>query len=130
MKTFAFVSNNSLKSAYSSILLKYRKQDAVWDIVKVSGLLLIFLLAGIFYLRYVSLASTRGYFLRQANQQLAAVSFKYEIFKTQLLEEKLKNRTVLDGDSSQREMIILPIDMVSSTWTQTNTNINTNQTTD
>jgi hypothetical protein len=29
----------------------------------------------------------------------------------------------LDGDSSQREMIVLPIDMVSSTWTQ---NINTN----
>lgn len=123
MKTFAFVSNNSLKSAYTSILLKYRKQDAVWDIVKVSGLLLVFLLSGIFYLRYVSLASTRGYFLRQANQQLSAVSFKYEIFKTQLLEEKLKNRTVLDGDSSQREMIVLPIDMVSSTWTQ---NINTN----
>lgn len=123
MKTFAFVSNNSLKSAYTSILLKYRKQDAVWDIVKVSGLLLVFLLSGIFYLRYVSLASTRGYFLRQANQQLSAVSFKYEIFKTQLLEEKLKNRTILDGDSSQREMIVLPIDMVSSTWTQ---NINTN----
>jgi hypothetical protein len=115
MKTFAFVSNNSLKSAYTSILLKYRKQDAVWDIVKVSGLLLVFLLSGIFYLRYVSLASTRGYFLRQANQQLSAVSFKYEIFKTQLLEEKLKNRTILDGDSSQREMIVLPIDMVSST---------------
>ena len=130
MKTFAFVSNNSLKSAYTSILLKYRKQDAVWDIIKVSGLLLVFSLSGIFYLRYVSLASTRGYFLRQANQQLAAVSFKYEIFKTQLLEEKLKNRTVLDGDSSQREMIVLPIDMVSSTWTQTNTNINTTKKTD
>ncbi len=125
MKTFAFVSNNSLKSAYTSVFLKYRKQDALWDIIKVVGLLLIFLLSGIFYLRYVSLASTRGYFLRQANQQLAAVSFKYEIFKTQLLEEKLKNRTVLDGDSSQREMIIIPIDMVSSTWAQADSNIST-----
>ena len=109
MKTFAFVSNDSLKSAYTSILLKYKKQDTLWDIVKMIFLLVVFLLAGIFYLRYVSLASTRGYFLRQENQKLSAVSFQYEILKTQLLEQKLKNRTVLDGDSSQRDMIIVPI---------------------
>ena len=114
MKTFAFVSNNSLKSAYTSILLKYRKQDAVWDIVKVSGLLLVFLLSGIFYLRYVSLASTRGYFLRQENQNLSNVSFKYEILKTQLLEQNLRNRGVLDGDASQREMIVVPVDVVAN----------------
>jgi len=114
MKTFAFVSNNSLKSAYTSILLKYKRQDAIWDIAKILMLTLVFLTAAIFYLRYVSLSSTRGYFLRQENQNLSNVSFKYEILKTQLLEQKLRNRGVLDGDASQREMIVVPVDVVAN----------------
>jgi hypothetical protein len=92
MKTFAFVSNNTLKSAYTSILLKYKRQDAIRDVAKILILVLVFLISAIFYLRYVSLSSTRGYFLRQENQNLNNVSFKYEILKTQLLEQKLKNR--------------------------------------
>ena len=119
MKTFAFVSNKSFKSTYNSILLKYRKQDAILDILKVSILFLIFFVSAGFYLRYVSLASTRGYFLRQENQKLNAVSFQYEILKTQLLEQKLKNRSVLDGDIKQREMIVLPIDIIDASGTQT-----------
>jgi len=117
MKTFAFVSNNSLKSAYTSILLKYKRQDAIWDIAKILMLTLVFLTAAIFYLRYVSLSSTRGYFLRQENQNLSNVSFKYEILKTQLLEQNLRNRGVLDGDASQREMIVVPVDVVANSWT-------------
>ena len=112
MKTFAFVSNDSLKTAYTSILLKYKRQDAIWDMLKIGFLVIILLISVIFYLRYVSLSSTRGYFLRQENQNLNNVSFKYEILKTQLLEQKLKNRSVLDGDSSEREMIVVPVDMV------------------
>ena len=69
-------------------------------------------------MRYVSLASTRGYFLRQENQKLSAVSFKYEILKTQLLEQKLQNRSVLNGDANQREMIIVPIDPVVNSGTE------------
>ena len=121
MKTFAFVSNNSLKSAYNSILLKYRKQDALLDIAKISILVLVFLVSAGFYLRYVSLASTRGYFLRQENQKLNAVSFQYEILKTQLLEQKLKNWSVLDGDLKEREMVILPIDMIGTSGSQNTT---------
>lgn len=117
MKTFAFVSNNSLKWAYNSLLLKYKRQDTIWDIAKIVFLVLVFLIAAIFYLRYVSLSSTRGYFLRQENQNLSNVSFKYEILKTQLLEQKLKNRGVLNGDASQREIIIVPIDPVTNSWT-------------
>ncbi len=119
MKTFAFVSNNSLKTAYTSLLLKYRRQDTIWDVLKIIFLVLVFLVAAIFYLRYVSLSSTRGYFLRQENQNLNNVSFKYEILKTQLLEQKLKNRGVLNGDASEREMIVVPIDPVWSSWVQT-----------
>lgn len=121
MKTFAFVSNNSLKSTYNSILLKYKKHDAILDILKVSVLVFAFLLAGGFYLWYVSLASTRGYFLRQENQKLNTVSFKYEILKTQLLEQKLKNRSVLDGNVKEREMVELPIDLVPDSGKQTTT---------
>ena len=112
MKTFAFVSNTSLKTAYTSLLLKYRRQDTIWDVLKIIFLVLVFLVAAIFYLRYVSLSSTRGYFLRQENQNLNNVSFKYEILKTQLLEQKLKNRGVLNGDASEREMIVVPIDPI------------------
>jgi hypothetical protein len=119
MKTFAFVSNNSLKTAYTSLLLKYRRQDTIWDVLKIIFLVLVFLVAAIFYLRYVSLSSTRGYFLRQENQNLNNVSFKYEILKTQLLEQKLKNRGVLNGDASEREMIVVPIDPIWSSWAQT-----------
>ncbi|MEI6425737.1 MAG: hypothetical protein WCO66_00110 [Candidatus Absconditabacteria bacterium] len=119
MKTFAFVSNNSLKTAYTSLLLKYRRQDTIWDVLKIIFLVLVFLVAAIFYLRYVSLSSTRGYFLRQENQNLNNVSFKYEILKTQLLEQKLKNRGVLNGDASEREMIVVPIDPVGSSGVQT-----------
>ena len=117
MKTFAFVSNNTLKSAYTSILLKYKRQDAIRDVAKILILVLVFLLSAIFYLRYVSLSSTRGYFLRQENQNLNNVSFKYEILKTQLLEQKLKNRWVLDGDASERQIVVVPIDLVSNSWT-------------
>lgn len=117
MKTFAFVSNNGIKWAYNSLLLKYKRQDTILDIAKIIFLVVVFLLAAIFYLRYVSLSSTRGYFLRQENQNLSNVSFKYEILKTQLLEQKLKNRGVLNGDASQREIIIVPIDPVSNSWT-------------
>ena len=95
-------------------MLKYKRQDTIWDIAKIVFLVLVFLIAAIFYLRYVSLSSTRGYFLRQENQNLSNVSFKYEILKTQLLEQKLKNRGVLNGDASQREIVIVPIDPVSN----------------
>lgn len=121
MKTFAFVSNNWLKSAYTSILLRYKKQDALLDMVKIVVLVSVFLISAGFYLRYVSLASTRWYFLRQENQKLNSVSFQYEILKTQLLEQKLSNRSVLDGNLKEREMVVLPIDVVNTSGKQETT---------
>jgi hypothetical protein len=33
------------------------------------------------------------------------------------LEQKLKNRWVLDGDASERQIVVVPIDLVSNSWT-------------
>ena len=112
MKTFAFLPTQSLKKAYDGILIRYRKQDAVMDMFKI-GLLLTMLCFALFvYLRYVSLSSTRGYFLRQANQHLNNISFQYEILKTQLLDQNQKNWQQVNGDESKREVITVNADIV------------------
>ena len=58
------------------------------------------------YLRYVSLSSTHGYFLRQENQTLSNVSFQYEIYKTQILDQKQKNREKINSTKSQKREVV------------------------
>jgi hypothetical protein len=107
MKTFAFIASNSLKNWYQNLLSKYRSQDIFVDSLKIWFLFFILLFALFIYLRYVSLSSTYGYFLRQENQNLNNVSFEYEIYKTQILNQKKKNREKINDSSFEKRDVIL-----------------------
>lgn len=58
------------------------------------------------YLRYVSLSSTHGYFLRQENQNLNNISFQQEIYKTQILDQRKKNREAIITSSTQSKKVV------------------------
>lgn len=57
------------------------------------------------YLRFVSLASTEWYFLRQANNDLLAIHFKYEIVKTELLDKTQNNREKMYWNNQTKKII-------------------------
>lgn len=114
MKTFAFSPSNSLKNGYENILIKYRNQDAFMDMLKIWSLIFVFLFCLFIYLRYVSLSSTHGYFLRKENQNLNNVSFQQEIFKTQILDQRQKNRERINSTkSAKREVITVNAQIVT-----------------
>lgn len=114
MKTFAFSPTNSLKNGYENILIKYRNQDAFMDMIKIWSLIFVFLFCLFIYLRYVSLSSTYGYFLRKENQNLSNVSFQYEIYKTQILDQRQKNwGTINDTRSQKRDVITVNAQIVT-----------------
>ncbi len=48
-----------------------------------------------FYLKYVNLSSTEGYFLRKANNELDVEKFNYEILKIKILEHEKATRDKL-----------------------------------
>lgn len=102
----------SLKNAYDSILIKYRRQDIMVDMFKIGMLLTVLFFALFIYLRYVSLSSTRGYFLRKENQNLSNISFQYDIIKTQLLNQSQKNREKANGDMSKRQVVTVNAEIV------------------
>lgn len=106
MKTFAFSPSNSLKNWYESVLIRYRNQDAFMDMIKIAGLIIVFLFCLFIYLRYVSLSSTHWYFLRQENQNLNNVSFQYEIFKTQILDQRQKNWANINSTKSLKRDVV------------------------
>ncbi len=106
MKTFAFSPTSSLKKWYENILIKYRNQDAFMDLLKIWALLFVCLFCLFVYLRYVSLSSTHGYFLRQENQNLNNISFQQEIYKTQILDQRKKNREAIITSSTQSKKVV------------------------
>lgn len=91
MKKFAFISTNSLTQCYAFLLNKQRTHEYFLNIVKISMLLWFLFLCWFIYLRFVSLSSTEGYFLRKANNELTAIHFKYEIIKTEILDQTQRN---------------------------------------
>lgn len=112
MKVFSFMPTNSLKRAYNGLILRYRRYDTTVEFLKVGFLVAVLMLAGFVYLFYVNMASTRGYFLRQENQKLSAVSFDFEILKTKLLEYKLANREAIQSVNSRREVVNVKAEVV------------------
>jgi len=59
----------------------------------------------VFYLRFVSLASTEWYFLRQANNDLNETSFSYEIVKTEILDQTQKNWEQMYWNNQNKNII-------------------------
>jgi len=71
-----------------------------------------FFICAFFYLYFVNLASTRGYFLKQANQNTVAITFKYEILKTKLLDYKQQNRNAVQSTSFKKDVVDVSAEIV------------------
>jgi hypothetical protein len=92
MKLLAFTSKNAINQTYASLLNKYRTYQWIVDIIKIGWLALAFFSFILIYLYFVNKSSTQWYFLRQANNDLNTIKFKYEIVKTNVLNYKQQNR--------------------------------------
>jgi len=92
MNTFAFVSNKDPKQKnMQNLFVKYVKTYWTLNIFKVGGLVFVWFFVILSYLYNVNIASTSGYFLRQANQEYDSIVFKSEILKTKFLLHKQEN---------------------------------------
>lgn len=105
MKKFAFIFKNSVKEYYDFLLNKQKNNKLFLDVIKISGLAGFFILCTLIYLRFVSLSSTEWYFLRKANNELAAIQFKQEIVKTEILEQTQRNREKMYGNNQTKKII-------------------------
>ena len=105
MKTFAFVPQKSITKMYGSFLHKYRRYDDIIEVLKVGTLSLVLVICLFGYLYLVNMSSTRGYFLRQENQKLSAISFQFEILKTKLLDYKQHNRDAVQASPLRRDVV-------------------------
>ena len=111
MRTFAFIPGQ-VNKVYSWIVTKYRRYDTIVELFKVWSLSVFFLICLFFYLYFVNLSSTRGYFLKQANQDMTAISFKYEILKTKLLDYKQQNWNSVQSTSFKRDVVDVSAEIV------------------
>jgi hypothetical protein len=92
MKLLAFTSKNAINQTYASLLNKYKAYQWIIDIIKIGWLALTLLFFMLIYLYFINKSSTQWYFLRQANNDLNTIKFKYEIVKTNVLNYKQQNR--------------------------------------
>ncbi len=113
MQKFAFISTNGIQKCYSFVLNKQRTHKYFMDVLKIGALTTWIMMCGFFYLRYVSLASTEWYFLRQANNELNSTSFKYEIVKTELLDQTQTNRSQMYGNNQNKNIVDIRPEIVS-----------------
>lgn len=111
MRTFAFIPGQMTKT-YSWIISKYKRHNTVVDFIKVWALVFGIFVCWLFYLYYVSLSSTRWYFLKQANQEMTSINFQYEILKTQFLEYKQLNRNTVQSSSFKRDVVDVSAEIV------------------
>ncbi len=111
MKTFAFIPGQMSK-AYTWIISKYKRYDSIVELFKVSGAFVFLLVCGFIYLYFVNMSSTRGYFLKQANQEMTAITFKYEILKTKLLDYKQQNWNAVQSSSFKRDVVDVSAEIV------------------
>jgi len=111
MRTFAFIPGQ-VNKVYTWIVSKYKRYDNIVELFKVWALSFFLLMCVFFYLYFVNLASTRGYFLKQANQNIVAITFKYEILKTTLLDYKQQNWNAVSSTSFKRDVVDVSAEIV------------------
>jgi hypothetical protein len=111
MRTFAFIPGQ-VNKVYTWIVSKYKRYDNIVELFKVWTLWFFLLMCIFFYLYFVNLASTRGYFLKQANQNIVAITFKYEILKTTLLDYKQQNWNAVSSTSFKRDVVDVSAEIV------------------
>jgi hypothetical protein len=111
MRTFAFIPGQ-VNRAYKGVISRYKDHDSFMELLKVSGTMFFLLICGFVFLYYVNLSSTRGYFLKQANQEMTAITFQYEILKTKLLDYKQQNRNTVQASSFKRDVVDVSAEIV------------------
>ena len=111
MRIFAFIPSQ-VNKAYTWIISKYKRYDSIVELFKVSGALAFLFICGFIYLYFVNMSSTRGYFLKQANQEMTAITFKYEILKTKLLDYKQQNRNAIVSSNFKRDVVDVSSEIV------------------
>ena len=111
MRTFTFIPGHMSK-VYSWIVTKYKRYDDIVELFKVGALSLFLFVCAFFYLYFVNLSSTRGYFLKQANQNMTTITFKYEILKTKLLDYKQQNWNAVQSTSFKRDVVDVSAEIV------------------
>lgn len=92
IKTFVFNSAKNFHVRFKGFLIKYRQEVFFREVVKICSLSLITLIGFWFYLFFINIASTRGYFLKLAQDQLNSNRAKSDIIKLEVVKEKKKNR--------------------------------------
>ena len=70
------------------------------------------MICAFFYLYFVNLSSTRGYFLKQADQNMTNITFQYEILKTQLLDYTQQNRNAVQSTTFKRDVVDVSAEIV------------------
>ncbi|MCF7835092.1 hypothetical protein K9M48_03485 [Candidatus Gracilibacteria bacterium] len=106
MKLLAFTSKKAIHQGYSSLLNKYKTYQGVVDILKIGGLAIAVFSFTLIYLYFVNKSSTQGYFLRQANNDLNTIKFRYEIVKTTVLNHKQLNRQEMHDNFGSKDRVI------------------------
>ncbi|MFA7298577.1 MAG: hypothetical protein WC010_02935 [Candidatus Absconditabacterales bacterium] len=111
MKTFAFIPGQ-VNKAYNGIVSRYKRYDNIVELFKVGALAFFLLVCTFFYLYFINLSSTRGYFLKQANQNMTTITFKYEILKTKLLDYKQQNWNSIQSTTFKRDVVDVSAEIV------------------
>ena len=111
VKTFAYQSLKSFHRSFKSFLETYRTKQELRDLAKIWGLLAVFLLFWGIFMYYINFSTTRGYFMKLANQELYSAKAKSDILKLEVLREKRENRdnlyTPKNSDLSKKPIIII-----------------------
>jgi hypothetical protein len=92
IKTFAYQSFHNFNKSYKSRLIKYRERNDLRDYLKVWALAFSTVFFFLFFLYYINLASTRGYFLRVADYEQKNAKEKSDIVKLDVIRKKKANR--------------------------------------
>lgn len=116
MEKFAFISSNWIKKYYDYFLSKEKNNKKTIDLIKILVLWILILLCMFVYFRYVSLASTQGFFYRQASNQLSSVQFLYEIQKTEIMEKMQRNWNNMYSTKQAKTIIDVPIEFAQNAW--------------
>ncbi len=58
------------------------------------------------------MSSTRGYFLRQENQKLSAISFQFEILKTRMLDYQQQNWNAVQSSTLNNAVVDVASEVV------------------
>ena len=113
IKTFAYQSLQSFHKSYKWWLTTYRDKKDLWDIVKIGILSSVFFFFLMIYLYFINLSSTRGFFMKMAQEELNTANAQSDIVKLEIVKEKRENWNALSAPrdpSLKKNVYTLEID--------------------